>query len=411
MASAPFVIVGGGQAGAWVARTLRKEGFAGPIVLIGEEPHWPYERPPLSKEYLRGTSGVAAMTLLDASQAAELHVDCRLGMRVAAIDRIARTLTCADGTALPYATLFLTTGGKARTLPCLENDVSGRIHTLRTQGDADRLRAALHGGESLLILGGGWIGLEVAATARAMGVGVTLLEVGPRLCARTMPPVVSDYLQALHAANGVELRLGATIAGLDADEQGVRATFADGTTLHAAHAVIGIGISPDTALAEACGLVVDDGILVDDQGRTSDPAIFAAGDVARQPNDFAGAALRLESWANAQNAAIVAAKAALGHDIRYADVPWFWSDQYSANIQMLGLPGAGVRSIARGAPEAGAGCWLMLDANDRFAGAVAINAPRELRVIRKMLAAGSHPCPDIWAASLTAMKEVRHGRA
>lgn len=411
MASASFIIVGGGQAGAWVARTLRKEGFTGPIVLVGEEPHWPYERPPLSKDYLRGTSGVAAMTLLDASQAAELAIDCRRGQRVTAIDRSSRTLTCADGTTLSYATLFLTTGGKARTLSGLENDTSGRVHMLRTQGDADRLRAALHTGESLLVLGGGWIGLEVAATARAMGVAVTVLEAGARLCARTMPPVVSDYLQALHAANGVELRLRVAIAGLGADGQGVRAAFADGTVLHAAHAVIGIGISPDTALAKACGLAVDDGILVDAQGRTSDPAIFAAGDVARHPNDFAGAALRLESWANAQNGAIAAAKASLGHDVRYAEIPWFWSDQYGANMQMLGLPGAGVRSIARGAPEAGAGCWLMLDANDRFAGAVAVNAPRELRTLRKMLATGAHPCPEAWDDSTTEIKAVRDGRA
>ncbi len=392
-----FVIVGGGQAGAWVARTLRKEGFAGPVVLIGDEEHWPYERPPLSKAFLQGTSDIAAMTLLGADQAAELGIECLRGRRVTAVDRLNHTVTCADGTELSYGRLFLTTGGKARTLPWLEGDASGRIHTLRTQGDAERLRTALHRSESLLVLGGGWIGLEVAATARAMGVAVTVVEAGARLCARTMPPVVSEYLHGLHAAEGVVLRMGAAVTGLRPDEAGVTATFGDGTVLRAGHAVIGIGISPDTALAAACGLEVADGIVVDAQGRTSDPAIFAAGDVARHPNDFAGLSLRLESWANAQNGAIVAAKASLGHDVRYAEVPWFWSDQYGANLQMLGLPGAGVRSVARGAPDAGAGCWLMLDANGAFAGAVAVNAPRELRTVRKMLAAASQPCPDAWA--------------
>lgn len=403
--SEAFVIVGGGQAGAWVARTLRKEGFAGPVVLIGDEEHWPYERPSLSKAFLQGTSDVAAMTLLGADQAA-LGIECQRGRRVTAIDRGSRTLTCADGTEVPYGTLFLTTGGKVRTLPWLDGDTSGRTHTLRTQGDAERLRTALNRNGDLLVLGGGWIGLEVAATARAMGAAVTVVEAGARLCARTMPPVVSDYLHALHAAEGVALRMGAAVTDLRPDEAGVTATFADGMALRAGHAVIGIGITPDTALAAACGLDVADGIVVDAQGRTSDPAIFAAGDVARHPNDFARSPLRLESWANAQNGAVVAAKASLGHEVRYAEVPWFWSDQYGANLQVLGLPGAGVRSLARGTPDAGAGCWLMLDANGAFAGAVAVNAPRELRIIRKMLAGASQPCPDAWADPATPLAQV-----
>lgn len=346
------------------------------------------------------------MTLLGADQAAELGIECQRERCVTAIDRRSHTLTFADGTTLPYGTLFLTTGGKVRTLPWLEGDASGRIHTLRTQGDAERLRTALQRGESLLVLGGGWIGLEVEATARAMGVAVTVVEAGARLRARTMPPVVSNYLYALHAAEGVAFRLGAAVTGLRPDAACVTATYADGTVLRAGHAVIGIGISPDTALPDAWGLEVADGIVVDTQGRTSDPAIFAAGDAARHPNDFAGAPLQLESWANAQNAAIVAAKASLGHDVRYAEVPWFWSDQYGANLQVLGLPGAGVRFFARGAPDAGAGCWLMLDARGVFAGAVAINAPRELRTIRKMLAAVSQPCPDAWADPAIPLAQV-----
>lgn len=395
--AAPFVIVGGGQAGAWIARTLRKEGFAGRIVLVGEEAHYPYERPPLSKAFLQGTAGPETMTLLDAAQAAALDVECRLGQRVVAIDRANRRVTCADGTTLAYATLFLATGGLVRTLPWLEGTVSDRIHTVRTRGDADRLRAALDEGGDLLVLGGGWIGLEVAATARAMGVAVTVVEAGPRLCARTMPDTVSMFLRGLHEGQGVTVRTGVAVTGLVAEASAVVATFADGSCLRAGHAVIGIGIRPDTMLAGGCGLQVADGVVVDAQGRTSDPHIFAAGDVAQHPNDFAGVPLRLESWANAQNGAIAAAKAALGQDGRYAEIPWFWSDQYAVNLQVIGLPGSGVRSVARGRPAEGAGCWLMLHWDGTVAGAVAVNAPRELRVVRKLLEAGSHPSPEAWA--------------
>lgn len=392
-----FVIAGGGQAGAWVARTLRAEGHAGPVVLIGEEPHWPYERPPLSKAFLQGTMDAAGMTLLDGTQAGELGIEVRLGQRVTAVNRARRTVSCGDGSELGYDTLFLATGGRVRTLPWLVGVHSSRIHVLRTQGDAERLRAALRGSTSLLIVGGGWVGLEAAASARAMGLAVTVLEAASRLCARTMPQVVSDYLLGLHQAQGVVVKTGVALTGLAADDAGVTATLESGERLRADHVLIGVGIAPDTALAEACGLKVADGIAVDASGRTSDPHIFAVGDVAQHVNSFTGAPLRLESWANAQNGAVAAAKAALGQDVRYDEVPWFWSDQYDVNLQMLGQPGAGIDAIPRGAPADGAGCWLMLRADGTTAGAVAVNAPRDLRTVRKMLANGRHPSPQAWA--------------
>ena len=383
-----------------MARTLRREGFAGPVVLIGNEPHCPYERPPLSKAFLHGAADAASMTLLSAAEAAGLAIDLRRNQHVVSIDRTHRLVRCADGSALPYATLFLTTGGTVRTLPGL--GVHPRIHTLRTQDDATRLRAALQPGSRLLVLGGGWIGLEVAATARAMGVAVTLLEAGDRLCARSMPPVVSDFLHRLHTEKGVALRMGVALTDLHPHAAGVTAVTADGATLHADHALIGIGITPDTGLAAACGLAVADGILVDAQGRTSDPSIFAAGDVARQ----AGAPHRLESWANAQNGAIAAARAALGQDARHDEIPWFWSDQHGVNLQVIGHPAAAARAIARGSPETGAGCWLMLDAQGRALGAVAVNAPRELRTLRKMLSGGTQPDPGAWADPTRPLAQV-----
>ena len=400
------VVVGGGQAAAWIARTLRTEGFAGRLVLIAEERHWPYERPALSKEFLQGTGSAEAITLLTPTLAEEARIECWLGQRVVTVDREARIVTTADGRSVAYDTLFLATGGRARRIAGLETLSADRVHTLRTLADSERLRSALSGAKRLLVLGGGWIGLEVAATARALGVGVTVVEAAPRLCARTMPPVVSDWLHALHESHGVRMVTGAGIAGVAGTADGVAVTLADGDRLEADHLLLGIGIEPEVGLAAAMGLALDDGIVVDAQGRTSDPRIFAAGDVARHPNAFAGASLRLESWANAQNQAIVAARAALGGTGVYADIPWFWSDQYGVNVQMLGLPGLGSRAVARGKPEAGSGCWLLLDESGIVTGAVAVNAARDLRVLRKMLEDGRAPLPDGWADTATPVQRL-----
>lgn len=400
------VVVGGGQAAAWIARTLRTEGFAGRLVLIGEEPHWPYERPALSKAFLQGTGSVEAITLLNATLAAEARIECWLGQPVTSVDREARVVTTADGRSVAYDTLFLATGGRARRLPGLDSVPAERVHTLRTLTDSERLRGALAGAKRLLVLGGGWIGLEVTATARGFGVEVTVVEVAPRLCARTMPPVVSDWLHTLHESHGVRMVTGVGVAGIAATAGGVAVTLADGGRLEADQLLLGIGIEPEVGLAAAMGLALDDGIVVDAQGRTSDPRIFAAGDVARHPNAFAGASLRLESWANAQNQAIVAARAALGGTGVYADIPWFWSDQYGMNMQMLGVPGLGTRAVARGRPEAGNGCWLMLDDTGVAVGAVAVNATRDLRVLRKLLENGRAPLPDAWADTATPVQRL-----
>jgi 3-phenylpropionate/trans-cinnamate dioxygenase ferredoxin reductase subunit len=404
--SETFVVIGGGQAGAWIARTLRTEGFDGRVVLIGEEAHWPYERPPLSKAFLQGAADAESMTLLGAAQAEAARIECWRGVRVVAIDRTERRVRCRDGREIGYDKLFLATGGRVRTLPGLEGFHSDRIHTLRTQEDALRLRAALMRGRSLLVLGGGWIGLEVAATARGMGCAVTVLEAAPRLCARTMPEIVSDFLLRLHQSQGVTVRTGISVTDLSEQESGVVAPVDTRELLRADHALIGIGIVPDTALAVGCGLAVSNGIVVDAQGRTVDPDIFAAGDVACHQSDFAGAALRLESWANAQNQAIVAAKAALGRADRYDEIPWFWSDQYTVNLQMLGLPDRGCEIVTRGAPEAGSGCWLMLREDGTAAGAVAVNAARELRTLRKMFADGRLPVLSAWADTAVSLQRL-----
>ena len=390
-----FAIVGAGQAGAWVARTLRAEGFEGRIVLIGREPHWPYERPPLSKAVLTGAAQCVDATLLTAAQADELAIEAWLDDSAVSIDLEARRLTCRSGRALAYETLFLTTGAMPRRPPWLPTQASPAIHLLRTADDAMRLQAALARIGRLLVVGGGWIGLEVAATARSLGLEVTLLEMGERLCARSTPPVVSDYLRDLHEGHGVRVLLGAQGRELAACPDAVALTLADGRRLEADALVVGIGIAPDTQLAEACGLDVADGVLVDAAGRTSDPHVFAAGDVARQRNGAAVGA-RLESWFNAQAQAIVAAKAALGAPDLYSDVPWAWSDQYDVGLQMVGAPERASDVALRLEAAGGGRCWLALDAAGRPLGAVAANAPRELRVIRKALQTGAAVPARAW---------------
>jgi 3-phenylpropionate/trans-cinnamate dioxygenase ferredoxin reductase subunit len=392
-----FVIVGGGQAGAWVAKTLRAEGYAGRIVLIAAEPHLPYERPPLSKAVLQGEAGPDAVTLLTASEARAQTIACHLGLSVVQLDPAAHTVTCDDGLVVPYTKLFICTGSRVRVLPG-QDTAAPRLHSLRSLDDAQRLRGVIESGGHLLVLGGGWIGLEVAATARMRGLAVTVIEAAPRLCARSLPPVASAFLADLHGLHGVDIRLGTRLSTLDVGARSVQAQLADGEVVEADHVLIGIGVLPNTELAAAAGLALDDGIMVDSAGRTSDPDIYAAGDVTRHWNTACFGHIRLESWANAQNQAIAAARAALSLPARYDEIPWFWSDQYDVNIQIIGLPAAGVTFIPRGTPDAGQGSWLALKDDGRIAGGIAINAPRDLRALRQLWQSGRSADASLWAS-------------
>jgi 3-phenylpropionate/trans-cinnamate dioxygenase ferredoxin reductase subunit len=391
-----FVIVGAGQAGAWVARTLRTEGFDGRVVLIGEETHPPYERPPLSKAILSGQADASSAVLLTAQQTAAERIEHWPGATADIIDRPNRALICADGRTLTYDRLFLTTGARVRRLPYRESDGGrSRVHHLRTLDDAHRLRMALAAGGRLAVIGGGWIGLEVAATARSMGLEVTVLEAGARLCARSVPPQVSDFLAGLHGREGVDVQVDVGVLEVSADASDVLIRTTRGE-VRADQLVVGIGVTPDTRLALAAGLQVDDGIVVTAAGQTSDSAIYAAGDVTRQPDPFAPGHLRLESWANAQNQAIVAAKAALGQDAVHAEPAWIWSDQFDVNLQIVGTPAQGVRVLQRASAQDGGGCWLALDDHGRAIGAVCANSPKDLRLIRKAIAARQTPDLAQW---------------
>ncbi len=379
-----FVIVGGGQAGGWAARTLRQEGFAGSVVVVSEEDHPPYERPPLSKQVLLGAAPAESAQLFPRKTYAELGIELRLATRVSAIAPHAHLLGLADGTQLAYDRLLLATGAAPRRLA---SPASRRVFYLRSIDDAMALRNALVAGAHALIVGGGWIGLEVAAAAAKLGARATVLEAAERLCARAAPKEVSDFLLDLQRANGVDVRLGTTIASMETPQ--IR--LSDGEVLGPSCVIAGIGIGPATGLAEAAGLEVGDGILVDAQLRTSAPDVYAAGDVARCT--FAdGSQRRLESWDNAQKQGIAAARSMLDKPVEPERFPWFWSDQHGANIQMLGQFGPGQEAVE--VPQKGGAARLILyRRGGTVEGAVGINAGRAIRLLKRSLESGQAVLP------------------
>lgn len=384
-----FVIVGAGQAGRWLALTLRAEGFVGRIVWFGDESHRPYERPPLSKSVLKGDTGLAQLELIADDKFAALDLQFHPGVGVTAIDRAARTLRASSGETVPYDTLFLANGGRARLLPGLAPHP--RVCALRTWEDAQALKAQIEAARHVLVLGGGWIGLEVAASARLLGREVTVLEAAPRLCIRTVPPCVSEHLHALHSGRGVALRLGAAMTQVQPDEQGVSVTLAGGDTLRGDLLVVGIGLVANDQLAAAAGLATGNGVLTDASGRTDDPAVFAVGDVANALR-AGGERLRIESWENAQRHGVAAAKAALGiaHDPDAEGPPWFWSDQYDDNLQVLGVPSESQRVIERIDPAKRQRLFFFCDGATVRAVA-AVNAGREVKIARKWMRERRYP--------------------
>ena len=391
-ASLNFVIVGAGQAGRWLALTLRENGFAGRIVWFGDEAHVPYERPPLSKAVLKENHGFERLLLLPEPKWSELAIDWRPGQRVVALDRTARTVRTASGEAVAYDALFLANGGRARTLPGLAPHA--RVLTLRTYEDALRLKRAIGLARHVLVLGGGWIGLEVAASARMLEREVSVIEAAPRLCMRTVPACVSAHLLETHKARGVRVLLGDAVREVVPGDKGVTLTLASGARLNGDLLVVGIGLVAADELAAAAGLAVGNGVLTDACGRTADPAIFAVGDVANAARAN-GARLRIESWENAQRQAVAAARTALGiaHQPEADGPPWFWSDQYDDNLQLLGLPDDSMQVIERQVPAKRSRLFFFCD-GPRVRAVAAVNAGRDMRVVRRWMAQDSYPALD-----------------
>lgn len=384
MSAETIVIVGGGQAGGWAAQTLRAEGFAGHVVLIADESHRPYERPPLSKAVLSGDAHADSAYLQKPEAFDALDIDWRPDVSAMAIDRAAKTVRLTKGDALRYDKLILCTGGRARRLNIPGADLPG-VFMLRSLQDSHTLSAALVAGKRLLVIGGGWIGLEVAATAKKKGLDVTVVEAARRLCERTVPAEVSAYLQRLHTDNGVRIEVGATVERLaETDDSTLTATLGDGRQVECDLVLVGVGLIPNDEIAREAGLACDGGVSVDSQCRTSDPNIYAAGDVAVWHCDWAGRRMRLESWQNAQEQGIAAARAALGTSVNHQPLPWFWSDQYDVNLQIFGMPTPAHQVIVRGDLNASSFVMFFLD-GERVVAALGPNAARDLRFARRLI--------------------------
>ena len=354
--NASLIIVGAGHAGGRAALTLREEGYTGRLILIGDEPHLPYERPPLSKGVLQGTTDLAGYSLCDSDRLAALGIEHIAGNPVTRLEPQQHRLQLADGQWLAYAGLLLATGGRARRLP----QQQANVLYLRTHDEALALRSALNPGTRLIVVGGGFIGLEVAATARGLGCEVTVLEAGPRLAGRVLPPVISEALLGLHRQHGVDVRLNVALESIQADS----VQLVDGQLLPCDLVVVGIGMQPNIELATAAGLDVGQGIRVDEYLRTSAPNIYAAGDVCEFRLE--GLYQRQETWRNAEAQGRHAALNLLGREMAFDALPGFWSDQYEWGLLTVGMMSATV--VTRALP--GGGLLLFyLDADQRLQGA------------------------------------------
>ncbi len=322
-----FVIVGGGLAGAKAAEALRDQGFVGDIVLVTDESDRPYERPPLSKDYLAGKAERDSVFVHSENWYADNNVDLRRGVAVAAIDRAAHQVKLADGTSIEYQKLLLATGSSPRQLPGAEDALY-----LRRLGDSEKIRSVIADSSRLIVIGAGWIGLEVTAAARGAGVEVTVLESAELPLLAAIGPEVAKVYADLHRAHGVDLRFGVEVDQVNVKSVGL----VDGTVIEADAVLIGIGASPNVDLAKKAGLDVDNGVLVDAGLRTSDPAIFAAGDIANATHPLLGRRVRVEHWANALNQPAVAAANMIGGDATYDELPYFYTDQYDLGMEYVG---------------------------------------------------------------------------
>lgn len=376
-----IVIIGAGQAAGQAAASLRQGGFEGPITILGEEAQAPYQRPPLSKQYLSGEIGMDRVLVRPEKFYPDKNIDLHTETTVQSIDRKNKTVTTTSGDTYPYDKLLVGTGSRPRILNIPGSDLDG-IHYLRTIKDVDAIREAMASARKLCIVGGGYIGLEVAAVAVTKGLEVTVLEMEDRILQRVTTPEMSDFYHQLHTERGVNLMVNTGVSGFTAD--GAVATVLCGDiSIDADLVIVGIGIIPNTELAEAAGLACDNGILVDDHCQTSDPDIYAAGDCTNHPNAILDRRLRLESVPNAMEQARAAASNMVGGDKAYASIPWFWSDQYELKLQMVGFSADGDQQVLRGDQATNQFAVFYLK-DEKVVAVDAVNSPKEFMVCKQL---------------------------
>ena len=401
-----ILIVGAGQAAAQAAVSLRGGGFTGQLMMIGEEPTLPYQRPPLSKSYLSGAMSMERVTLKPPEAWLQDKVDVLLDTTVTDINRDNKTIGTRDGGRFAYDTLVLATGSRVRKIACPGANLAG-VHYLRTVSDVDGLREAFSAGKRLVVIGGGYIGLEVAAVARKMGLEVTILEAGERILARVAPPVISAFFEDLHRDAGVTILTNALITHIVGTTHVTHVALADGTRIAADIVLVGIGIVPNSELAHDAGIIAPDGIETDKDARTSDPNIFAIGDCASRPLvHYGDRRARLESVHNALEQAKLAAAAILGLPRPLEETPWFWSDQYDVKLQIAGISTGATQTVLRGDLTSKRFAAFHLDNNNRLLGVDAVNAAPEFIVAKQVIARHGRLAPKTLADMSISMKEI-----
>lgn len=398
------IIIGAGQAGGETAQRLRQGGFSGDITLIGEEPLAPYQRPPLSKKYLAGELDAARILLRPAELYAQENVALLTGTRAVWVDRANKRVRLEGGREIPYDALVLATGGRARTLKLAGADLAG-VHTLRTAADVDAIRPRFVAGAKLVVIGAGFIGLEVAAVACKRNLDVTVIETAVRPLARVTSPDVAGFFLDEHTSHGVRFALGAQPALIKGREHVTGVRLVDGTEIAADLVIAGIGINPDTTLAQQCGLTVEDGIVTDRHCRTSDPAVFAIGDCARRPMAHYDRTARLESVHNAVEGAKIAAAVLLGQEPPAEEAPWFWSDQYDLKFQIAGLFTGYDQTVTRGVMSERSFAVFYYK-NGRLIAVDAVNRPAEYLGAKMLIQTGRSVAPELLSDAARPMKEL-----
>lgn len=400
-----IVVIGGGQAAAQAIQSLRMGGYTGELTLVGEEPALPYQRPPLSKAYMKGEFAEERLYFKPAAWYADNNVELVLSTRAIAINRTHRKVELEHGGHLDYDALIIATGSRPRGLPIDGADLE-HVYALRGLADVERIRPQMVAGRSILIVGAGYIGLEAAAVAQQMGLKTTVLEMAPRVLARVTSPVMSEFYETEHRRQGVDIRTETSLSKLEGKGGAVTAAqLSDGTKLDADIVLVGIGILPNQELAKDAGIACNNGILVDRDARTSDPRIFAAGDCASRPLVHFGRAGRLESVHNAIEQGKLAAAAILGKPRPNEDCPWFWSDQYDLKLQIAGLSAGYDQIVVRGSPEDRKFAAFYLK-NGTLIAVDAINSPPEFLASKKLIMSGAKLSAGILADTSISMKEI-----
>ena len=399
-----IVIVGAGHAAGQVMATLRQKKYGGKIVLIGEEEHYPYQRPPLSKKFLAGELAAERLYVKPASFYDNPDIELHLGTRVARIDVAGKTVTDVDSNAYDYEALIIATGARVRKLDVPGSGLAG-VHYLRNIQDVTALHEYMYADKRLVIIGAGYIGLEVAAVAASKGLHVTVIEMADRVMSRVVSEQVSEFYQAEHRRHGVNLMLSAGFAGFSGSAALEQVELTDGTSVGADFALICIGVLPNVELAEDAGLDVDNGIRVDDRCRTSDASVYAIGDCTNHPNSLLGQRLRLESVHNALEQAKTVARNICGEDLQYAQVPWFWSDQYDLKLQIAGISHGYDRTVLRGDPANRAFSCLYLRDGQLIA-IDSINSPKDFMQSKALIGGHAAISPDTLADVDVALKDM-----